>query len=103
MLRWLVRRVVKYVVEELNSSEDFKWLMHRYSRGTAESGVSADSGASSRKVLSAVEVDSMKDLAAAMTAGTSEVEIGIKNESETVSTNKERNADTLRRLSEIGG
>ena len=101
MLRWFVRRVVKCVVEELNGSEDFQWLMHRYWRGTAESQSSTVSSASP-KILSAVEVDSMKDLAAAMTAGTSDVEIGIKNESETVSTNKERNADTLRRISEIG-
>jgi len=101
MLRWFVRRVVKYVVEELNCSDDFQWLMHRYWKGTVESQTSTASGASPR-VLSAVEVDSMKDLAAAMTAGTSDVEIGIKNESETVSTNKERNADTLRRISEIG-
>jgi len=102
MIRWLVRKVVKYVLEELVKSDDLQWLVRRYQTGASTGVGRTESAPGVKPSVGGVEVDSMKDLAAAMTAKTSEIEIDIKNESETVSSNKERSADVMRRLSEIG-
>jgi len=100
MIRWLVRKVVKYTMQELLGSEDVKWFLHKHkiSEGVNTSG----SVSEAKPSVGGVEVDSMKDLAAAMVVKTSEIEIDIKNESEIIPSNKERSADTMRRLSEIG-
>lgn len=102
MIRWLVRKVVKYVLEELLKSDDFQWLLKRHERRGPDVVVAESASASKPKELGAVEVDSMRDIAAAMTSKTSDVEIGMKKESETVSGNKKRSADVMRHLSELG-
>jgi len=104
MIRWLVKKIVKYVLEELMNSEDLQWLIHRYGSRVSLNPPGSDlrSVPHGDAPSGAVEVDSMERLAKVMAAKTSDVEIGIKNESETVSPNKRRSADTMRRLSEIG-
>ena len=83
------------------NSDDFQWLVKRHrvsSTVVVESAAQPEATVKSK----AVEVDSTMDIAKAMIGEGSEVKIAVKNESTTVSSNKERNADVIGRLSELG-
>jgi len=99
MIRWLVRKVVKYAIEELKNSEELQWLLCRYAKGkSSDFRTSTELGQKTH----GVEVSSMESLAKAMTAQSGNVEMRLKNESTVVSSNKGRSAQTIDQLSKIG-
>jgi hypothetical protein len=81
MIRWFVRRVVKYILEELSGSKDFEAILDRLSIG--ESGnryvnvkaTPADVGGYGPRTKSGLDSESMSRLAGAVVQRSEGVEL----------------------------
>lgn len=95
MIRWLVRKVVKYAVEELRESGELDRVVSRL--GTAESPVraaapaEADDGISSREALA--------DLAASRV---SDVKVSDIGSTKKVEGDRDRNRSVMNQLKNLG-
>lgn len=105
MIRWFVRRVVKYILEELANSKDFEAILDRLSPGSSGNrylDVKASVENGGTRSDSSLESDSMSKLVGAVVQRSESVKLSGNAVSEKVNEGRKPNQKVVDRLRNLG-